>query len=375
MSARCATSAAEAPVSVLGSGVALGVYVPALLVARRLRHLEVPADAFVLESLYTSDALAQLERMRRAYHANFAIANMAHRVPTTAAAGIDPDLLDALLTRWKTEARTRFIVWSGFWLDILDTYARRIHPTQLEVDQCRIDAVVSTSFRGRAVRNARNQEVWFWRTDQGRLEHELKVDDRAPVPFAEREQRLFVHGGGWGIGTYRERARALATSGHLLDVVVQTPGESGLAGPQHAEYGIAPHWRPWSIGDDGRHSFPPMGRVGDETFAASSTRHPAFDLVARRLAIVSKPGGGTLIDSLAAATPVILLEPYGPAEAANARLWHRLGFGMPFEEWQREGFEPAALEPCHRALLDVRETLPDYVQSYAQRLRADGGKP
>jgi UDP-N-acetylglucosamine:LPS N-acetylglucosamine transferase len=77
--------------------------------------------------------------------------------------------------------------------------------------------------------------------------------------------------------------------------------------------------------------------------------------VREAIAVVSKPGGGTLLDSLAAATPVVLLAPWGGPEAKNGALWEELGFGIDFQRWRRTGFDQCVLEDLHHSLLAARE--------------------
>ncbi len=73
---------------------------------------------------------------------------------------------------------------------------------------------------------------------------------------------------------------------------------------------------------------------------------------------MSKPGGGTLLDSLWSATPAVLLEPFGAHEQRNADLWIQLGYGISFEDWQNQGFAPEVLQELHEALL--KADVPDY---------------
>jgi UDP-N-acetylglucosamine:LPS N-acetylglucosamine transferase len=77
--------------------------------------------------------------------------------------------------------------------------------------------------------------------------------------------------------------------------------------------------------------------------------------VREAMAVVSKPGGGTLLDSLAAATPIVLLTPWGEPEAKNGALWEELGFGIDFQRWRETGFDHRVLEDLHHRLLEARE--------------------
>ena len=105
------TRAARPPeVTVLGSGVALGVYIPALLVARGLARRGVQADVEVVESLYTAASLENLERHREAYHRDFALALMGHRMTRDIRSSLAGEREAALLGRWHAEGRRRFVV-------------------------------------------------------------------------------------------------------------------------------------------------------------------------------------------------------------------------------------------------------------------------
>jgi UDP-N-acetylglucosamine:LPS N-acetylglucosamine transferase len=134
-----------------------------------------------------------------------------------------------------------------------------------------------------------------------------------------------------------------------------------------------PDWHPWVRSDAGDHVFPSIGQVGDSVateYRRSETFHELYDVIRWSKAIVSKPGGSTLIDSLSSATPVVLLEPYGYAEQSNARIWEHLGFGIAYSDWQRTGYDPAVLENLHTNLSTRSPRGTNYPRAYADRLRA-----
>ena len=71
-----------------------------------------------------------------------------------------------------------------------------------------------------------------------------------------------------------------------------------------------------------------------------------------------------MLDSWAAATPLIMLEPFGDYEAKNGALWQEFGFGIPFAEWEAGGFAAESLEPLHQNLLRSQDHVPGYVQTW-----------
>lgn len=363
------------PVVILTSAVGLGVYIPALLIRRQLQGLGVAVGVEVLEDLYTPRQQASHIAHAEAHHANFALAQMAHRMARDVQDCLDGERVGQCLRRWADRGCRHFIVWSGFWLPVLERY-RRLSGLPLEIDHCRIDAEISASFKVHADLAPRGREIWLWHGAAGRLVHEIPVSEAAPLPFDRRSSRLAVHGGGWGIGTYRERLAELGQAGFALDVVLHGDDEAAALRPGDTGYRLRPGWRAWQRDDAGELRFPPMERLdatGFEPLPEPSSHHGFYEVIRRDRAIVSKPGGCTLIDSLASATPVVLLEPYGYAEARNAEIWRALGFGIDYGEWRAAGFDPAMLERLHRNLLGHAGRGIDYPRDYALRLRRGAG--
>jgi hypothetical protein len=348
-------------VTILGSGVALGVYVPALLVDRHLARRGVATETLVVESLYSAEGLAMLERCRVAYQRRFALALLAHRMLRDLAPAFDEARIDALIDRWQAEDRRRFVVWSGLWIPVLQRY-REIAHGPLDIDFCRIDATISASFRVHQPlcedMAGESRDVWLWNQARNALDRSIPVTEDAPLRWHDREDRLVTHGGGWGLGTYRECIPEIESRGFLVDVVVRDASEAGGSGASTRCFMVDPNWRAWQ---EDACRFPPFGVAGGaHDFRRRDDYHEIFDLVASSRAIVSKPGGGTLIDSLASATPVVLLEPYGYAEEANAAVWETLGLGVRWDRWRENGFSMTLLEELHENLLAYRETVIDY---------------
>jgi hypothetical protein len=333
-------------ITILTSGVGLGVYVPALLNQRALRAAGRAAEVEVLESLYTEPQLARHLAHRAAFRDNFQLALIANRMPVQSS--LDEERLTRLLARWREQERSQFIVWSGFWLPVLDRYG-----AAATVDLCRIDAIPSASFRNQP-RPKHARDIWLWNWQERRLEWQIPVSDEPPVPYEARADRLVVHGGGWAIGSFERVLPELARTRHGIDLL----GPQDWSGRRSEDRHFAPNpaWSPWQRTASGELSFPALrGATG---WLANDRFPSAHALVREARAIVSKPGGGTLIDSLAAATPVVLLEPYGEAEARSGALWEELGFGIRFERWREAGFDPELLVRLHHNLRAAKSQPP-----------------
>ena len=336
-------------IEVLTSGVALGVHVPGLLLADRLRERGVGATVSVLERMLPEDTLATTTKMKWAFHRDFRVALAGQRVARDASVAVPIEAQDAVLAGWRARGVRKFVVFSGFWLPILDRY------DQADVDICHVDSVPSPSFR-KAGTTLAAREIWLADAENRTVPYSIPVTREPPIPWQDRDRRLLVHGGGWGMGTYRERAQELRSHGFALDVIAYEQRDV-RADDAIRHFMIDPEWHPWL--DDG---YPPFGEItgGTPVFTRGHGHHGSFDLTRAALATVSKPGGGTLLDSLWSATPAVLLEPFGAHEKRNAELWERLGFGISFDKWRESGFDVPMVEKLHHALAEARADLVDY---------------
>ncbi|MFC5468074.1 UDP-glucuronosyltransferase [Cohnella suwonensis] len=363
-------------VTVLISGFGLGLYVPGLLIAERLKRLGVAAETCVFETLI-ADKQEQVLKSRQACHRSFQVAQFSARVPMDLSKSMDERAVGQLLERWEEEGRSEFIALSGHWLHVLDRYRERVFPRAVHAEIVYVDCGLPPSWT--SVKHYdpsyadRYREIWIYDAGVKRLNHPIVVADASPPSWDERERRLIVHGGGWGMGTYRTKIPELRELGFSLDIVAYELDEGTGGGEEDRFYMVDPAWTPWRRNADGALMFPPLGEIRDgraDRFADRGDRHALFDVTSRTMAIVGKPGAGTLIDSLASATPLVMLEPFGEHEKANAGLWQSLGFGIPYEEWRAGGFSAEVLESLHDRLSAAGRTSgTDYAAHYAKRRR------
>ncbi|MFI6700870.1 hypothetical protein ACIBJC_18155 [Streptomyces sp. NPDC050509] len=281
-------------IEILTSGVALGVHVPGLLPADRLREQGADAGVRVLERLLPERTLTTTAAMKWAFHRDFRFAPTGRRVATDPSATVADEAVEELMDTWRARRIDRFVVFSGYWLPIVERYPSRYGAAGAAappVDVCHADSVASPSF----------------------------VKTGHPASGGDPDVRSFM---------------------------------------------VGPGWHPWL--DDG---CPPFGRVvpGEPTrFTRGAGHHGSFDLTRAAVATVSKPGGGTLLDSLWSATPAVLLEPYGGHEERNTELWQGLGFGITFARWAETGFDLAVIEKLHHTLREAAAHLPDYSRLLAE---------
>ena len=356
-----------APLTILTSAVGLGTYIPALLIAREVRRAARDVNVEVIEDFYSIEKQQAHSAHRDAHHASFALAQIAHRMARSTEANLDDARVERLIESWRAHGCRDFVVWSGFWLPVIQRYQAGAPQRALRVDHCRIDAVVSASFKVHEALDRPGRDIWLWHRPSQRLVHEIAIADVPTTSFNNRSPRLVVHGGGWGIGTYQQVCPQLRAGGWHLDIVVHSPDECADATADDRRFMLDPAWRPWLRDAEGLLTFPPMIQLSGVTVPwlglNRSHHHDLFDVIVRARAIVSKPGGCTLIDSLAANTPVILLEAYGYAERSNAEIWIALGYGVTFERWRDSGFSEALLQSLHENLRNRPRNTINYPQS------------
>jgi hypothetical protein len=357
-------------VTILCSGVALGVYIPALLLNHQLQQQQLKTEVVILEHLYTSASQQKLKDHKRAYHQNFSMALMAHKMTKDIQFSLDDELVTFILNSWESEHRCNFIVWSGFWMPIVEKYRQQVAPTKINVDLCRIDADVSATFKSYTDFNEHDREIWLWNWAEKKLGYELPVTNAPPIPYTARANRFVIHGGGWGIGTYTNKIAELEENGISLDIVAYEVAESIQENSNNRYFMVDPNWSPWLQSTNTQPEFPPFGEVNNSpNFKNRAEYHELFDVIRHSKAIISKPGGGTLIDSLASATPIILLEPYGYAEQSNADIWEYLGYGIGYDKWKEMNYDLGILEQLHQNILNRSQPAINYAQSYAENLR------
>lgn len=368
-------------VTILCSGFGLGFYVPGLLLERRLTALGIQAEIEVFETLMSDSKKQQTDNSRKAYQQSFAVALTSQKIPGDIRGSLDAAAVEHLLQQWKQQERQRFIVLSGHWVHVLDRY-REMAGFPVEADLLYIDADLSPSWKNLRRLNPGYaegyREVSMYDPAKQEILCSIDAGPAEALPAAIRNGRLVVHGGGWGIGTFREKFDSLESAGYELDIAAYSTQEIGEAVHGRRYYMNDPEWRTWKRDSSGQYTFPPFAEVTvsqpDRYPPCRSYQDGMYGVIRQASAVISKPGGGALIDSLASGTPLVLLDPFGPHEKINSDLWVELGYGIRYGEWAEMGFECEALRKLADNLQSARGRYPDYAASYAEQLSAAEGR-
>jgi hypothetical protein len=359
-------------VSILCSGFGLGFYVPGLLLDYQLTQRNVATEVVVFEHYIEQDKKEKINDSRRTYHENFKMALLASKIPGDIRNSLAFGQISDLIRQWKQEERRDFIVLSGHWVYILDMLREQVE-YPLNVHLVYVDSAPSPSWSNLMKYNADYnrfyREIWLYDSNTQAINYRINVTEEPIVPYGERPTRFLIHGGGWGMGTYQGKIPELEAQGISLDIIAYDPKETESSSPDNRYYMIDPAWNAWDKGDSERYQLPPFSEIRPDAqpeFRIASRHHGAYDVLKRAKGVISKPGGGTLIDSLSSATPMIFLEPFGKHEQKNTDLWLSHGLGIMYEDWKKAGYSLDVLEPIHHRLVERKEASKDYADEFME---------
>lgn len=358
-------------VGILCSGVALGVYIPGLLVNRDLKKRGVSSEVFVLENLIVESKKNKINKNKEAFHKSFKVAKMGQKIAGDIMDSVGDYELEQLLNKWIEEDIHEFIVVSGFWLSVIEKYRERVKKVDVKCHCLHIDSCISPSWKKVNINPEYCTSEYLFSYDEKKLVQDIVVSDETPVPFKEREDRLLIHGGGWGMGTYQSKIPELIDHDIYLGIVAYNVSEIE-ENSNNKYYALDENWSPWIKNSKGLYEFPPFAEVKyNETpkFKFKEEYPGLYDVTRNVKAVISKPGGSTLVDSLSAATPIITLEPFGEHEQKNADLWIELGFAISYEEFKKSGFKMDILEELHNNLYKARGNRNLYVDELCKKLK------
>lgn len=347
-------------VALLASGNSLGAYIPAMHLHTFLKGNGIETEIHVLENLYHAEIRDKIRITKKAFHSDFNIARMGHKLAKPIDSSLEEEAVQTLLKRWKEANITCFAVFTGFWIPILMRY-EKVADNPVDIQLIRMDAIDTPSFKVHKQLYPRFNNVWFYDPSKLSPYSYLNSNEEEPLPYHRRYGRILIHGGGWGIGTYKDTVSELREIGYALDVIVYDSSEVEENDGITRYYGTKDSWDPWSRDEQGQHTFPPMIHyVHEDGILHEYPLQDYFEyiqLMRNYAAIISKPGGSTLNDALAFGIPFIMLEPFGDHELHNSAYWESCGFGIQFTEWKNQGYSKQLLMDICRRLLEQRSTI------------------
>lgn len=355
------------PISILCAGPGLGFYIPGILAQRQLNQAGLAAVVHVFEGFLVEHKKQNVPKAKINFHRNFSFALMGQNLAKDPSSHLDDYQVEKLLLLWQKEQRRHFIVFSGFWIPLLKRYSERVDKSELFIDLCHVDSAPSTSWSLFDTSSDEYNHIWFNNWEDKQVSYYIDVSGEQVIPYEKRRKSYLIHGGGWGMGTYKDKLNELNRSKLMLDVIAYEYGDLDQRNELNNYYMIDPQWNTWDLNQKGLHQFPPFGEVdlsGKVSFRENFQYPEIYKIIRKSKAIISKPGAGTLLDSLSSATPLICLKPFGGYEDKNALLWEHFGLGVSFEKWEASGFSEKLLCDMHKNLVEMRASAKDYIKTY-----------
>lgn len=324
-------------IKILTSAMGLGTYIPALHIADYLNTNNYVAEVEVFEEFFDEASLDKYIKTKAMFQSSYKAAVLGHKLASKKLNFILNDAAaDRILERWKEESADTFIILSGNWTSLVDRYMDCFSKVKAII--VHMDVGVAPSWKEFDNRDGRFIEIWP--IDEKGVNYILDnhFDEVLKTSSVKEQDNFFLHGGGWGMGTYSKKLEELS---EILPNPMITAINDRKEYQPHKNttgYMIDPDWKPWQRSNNAACDYPPMYKVADAIESIENDySNGLYRLYHSCCAIISKPGGGTLMDSLITVTPVVFLEPIAEHEKVNEKLWTDLGFGLPYEAWIQSG--------------------------------------
>jgi len=308
---------------ILCSGFGLGFYIPGVILQNRLNKYPIDVEIDVFETYLLKEKRDHVNTTKKAYHENFSMALLVQRIPMDIQKSMDFESIEILLEKWKGENRRDFIALSGHWVYILKAYREKMAPQAITIELLHVDSDYSPSWKSLLKfmpdYHIDCDESWLFKKDEDSVPYCFSVSDYANIDYMDREERFVIHGGGWGMGDYQKKINALEKNSIKLNVVAYEFNEIKEGVSDRRYFMNDPSWNAWEKDEASNYTFPPFSEIMNDSpeFVSPCEFHGLYGVIRKSKGIISKPGAGTLIDSLSSCTPVILLSSFGEHEKKN----------------------------------------------------------
>lgn len=345
-------------INIVTSIIGYGVYFPALIVYEQLKALQYDVHMYIIERYFDEKSTSEFERTKTAFQKDVRLVQIASRIPVKYTEKLSPEKTSALFEEWEHNNTSHFLCFSGLWLATLKNYKDK-NP-HCVIDACRVDSAVAATWEALSTHeNLIANDVSFFNAKEGKINYVLQIPEIQPLPYSERTQNVTIHGGGWDLGDFATKT-AQFTEDYHANLIVNDLHE--VSDQNSTLYANKSTYNP--LYDDG---FPPFGRIDSDSKPtyANYEKHPGIlTVLAKSKAIVSKPGGMTLMDSLIAETPLIFLKSVGKNEHSNQQLWETLGLGISLKTWLQSDEKEVLLNEMQARITALKKKTPCFLKTY-----------
>lgn len=336
-------------ITILASGIGFGVYLPALVLFKQLEAQNIATELLLVETYFKDEKKASLQKNQEAFHKNIKVAKAAMRLSLTHQIhNFDETALQELFLFWKKQKKQNFLVVSGGWQPILEQYQHHYVPYKLNLYCIHMDCIIAPSWK--KFNLPADCTRWLLGEEDTPISYALTIDGKEPIPFIEREQRILVQGGGWGIGIEQSKIDLLKDTMYQVDMITTIPEKLQTTAISRLFYTNG--WQTWSSKEL---CFPPLYAGDAKKNLNVLNEHYVYRIAKNTMGMISKGGGGSLIDSFSGAIPMIFTTSIAKHEEENANKWIRYGFGITFEQWKEANFSKELLYECHNNLIKSRK--------------------
>ena len=354
-------------IKMLTSAMGLGTYVPAVQVLEYLRAQGNTVTLELFENYFNEEVLNKYLKNKKEYHRSFKVAKLGHKLAEKKLGNVlEEEDEHNTLKRWESEKIEKFIIFSGNWIPVIEDYRKRAK------DESRLKAIVVHMDIGTA-------PSWKHFDNADHFYKEILPIDEMGVQFlfevprkgikqdvSKGEKIFFIHGGGWGMGDYRERKSELQEAIDCKVIELAHAKEEVKEEKNTTYYLLDPEWKPWEPDEHGEYSFPSMRNGETNERLDNQNMKALLDIYQPCTAIISKPGGGTVNDAILTETPVVFIEPVAEHERKNEEVFEKLGLGISFTKWRETGFSVDVLADIQESIRRNKAGKPGlgaYIQS------------
>lgn len=354
-------------IKMLTSAMGLGTYVPAMHVLEYLRTQGHTVTLELFENYFSEEVLKKYLNNKKEYHRSFKVAKLGHKLAEKKLGNVlEEEVEENILKRWETEKTENFIILSGNWIPVVEDYRKRVgHDSSLKAVVVHMDIGTAPSWKH--FDNADHFYKEVFPIDESGLHFVFEVPFKGMKQADTNDERTFmIHGGGWGMGDYRERKDELQEAINCKMIEFVHAPEEMKEEQNTTYYMLDPEWKPWMPDEHGEFSFPKMIKGETKERIDNHNMKAFYEVCQTCTAIISKPGGGTMNDGITTETPVIFIEPVAEHERKNGEVYESLGLGISFSRWKETGFSVDVLAEIKESIRRNKEGKPGigaYIES------------
>lgn len=356
-------------IKILTSLIGYGVYFPAKITYERLKAAGFDAELLIFEKLYTPDKKKLFQESKVSFGKNYRLAQLATKIPVDYMSSTDTLSIDQLYQDWDKNDTHDFLCFSGLWFNVLKNYKPKCSAKNVKC--CRMDAGDAYTWSNRSHLEIDHSYYFFQLTSKA-INFTFNIPDLKHSMYSARPNNVVVHGGGWGLGNFIGKTKAIENKGFRRNIIISDLDDYQEDQENSSFHINDPSWDPLN-NELQLNTFPKLGKITNNkkiAYRDCPPYHAVLDLINHSKAVISKPGGMTLVDSLITATPLIYLEPMGSNEQGNKSLIEYHKIGISFDAWEQADFSPQLLTTLHLNLIKLKAHLPDFASTFIRDMNS-----